>query len=172
MNCSHSPHDTQRTALGQICAVAILCFAVATGCNGGGDGHDHDHDHDHSPGGHSQDDGDHSHDHAMDDDAHGERHTLGEVQVSGLTATVYQFGAIEAGKEAHAEVEFSNGSTVTAVRLWYGDESGRGVMKAKADKLESGAYHAHIEVKEGVTGQLWVEVETASGREAVSVAPK
>ncbi|MEM7166253.1 MAG: hypothetical protein AAF581_12355 [Planctomycetota bacterium] len=156
----------QLILLSLLCS-GVLCFA---GCSGGDNGHGHDH----GPGGHSHEAGD-GHDHGSGDtDMHGERQQIGSITAGSAKATVFQFGKLELGKEAHVEVELADQGAATAVRVWYGDESGRGAMKALADKQDSGIYHAHVEVKKDApaSAQFWIEVETKDGdRGRAAVAP-
>ena len=59
---------------------------------------------------------------------------------------------------------------VLQIRLWVGDESGRGAMKARAEKEGATHYHAHVAIggEFRADHQLWVEVESADGTKSTA----
>lgn len=148
--------------------VLLLGLGLCTGCTDENKGHDHDHEH-----AHDDHDHDHDHDHPDADEDHGTRHARGTINTGAATGNVFQLGPVQAGSEAHIEFEPGAADAVTAVRVWIGNEAGKGVMKTLADKQKSGIYHAHVEVKPALPedAKIWVEVETTDGqRQRGSVA--
>ncbi len=121
-------------------------FAVAKGEGknaGGKDAHDHG-DHDHGAGS-----------------------AIGTATIGAWTVKVS--GEIEAGKEAHLDIELS-GSTEkpAAVRVWIGAQDGKGAMKQKADG-DGKEYHAHADVPSPIPAdaKLWIEIQNARGVKSV-----
>jgi hypothetical protein len=115
----------------------------------------------------------HDHDHAMAEpsDVHeGEKHELGTQQAGVYTVKATQTGEIKPGVEVVFEIVVSGGTTKpTAVRAWVGSEDGQGSAKSKAEAGDKD-YHAHIELPASIpaNSKLWVELDTASGRQRAS----
>lgn len=143
-----------------------------------GDGHDHaddghddhshedGHDHDHDDTGSGKTHDDHS-DHDHGDHGHGDSGAIGTVTIGEWTVVVS--GEIEAGSEAHLDIELS-GSEVrpAAVRVWIGTQDGKGAMKQKADG-DGKSYHAHTDVPNPIPAdaQLWIEIDDGKGGKTV-----
>lgn len=110
------------------------------------------------------------HDHgAHKDHGHGKAVELGEATIGSWTVEAERMGEITAGKETTIELALKPTSPLPkAVRLWIGEESGKGSTKAKAEpeEKEAGHYHVHVEVpKELPAGaRLWVSLEGADGQ--------
>lgn len=158
--------DYRRPAIG----VLSLALGVA-GCDqDAGHGHDHDHDHGHAH--------DHDHDHGVEHeegaeagaeaDDHGKANVLGKQEHAGFSVQATLYGQVKPGEEAAADVEVS-GAALEAVRLWIGEESGRGATKSKGEPKKDGGYHFHIEVPATIPegAKLWVELDT--GKEDMPV---
>ncbi|MBW7906480.1 MAG: hypothetical protein LC135_15870 [Phycisphaerae bacterium] len=76
------------------------------------------------------------------------------------------------GGEAAIDVWVSGGD-VAVVRLWIGDESARGSIRARAeieDPKSPDHWHAHVEIPESFSpdSRLWVEIETPAGARHVA----
>ena len=116
----------------------VLCGSLA-GCGDGGSTS-------HGDGGHS---------HA------GERFDLGSVEAAGLTISATQIGRIEPGRAIVVELDVKGDpKSFDVIRMWVGDESGKGVLRMRATRSE-GSYHAHLDVDVEATAEarLWLEVE-------------
>ena len=110
-----------------------------------------------------------------DDHSKDEAHELGRFTLGGWTVVAVQEGKVEAGKEAHFDVDLS-GSTdkPAAVRVWIGTQDGKGSMKSKADG-DGKEFHAHADAPSPLSAdaKLWIEIETSKGEKLVgSVAIK
>ena len=73
-------------------------------------------------------------------------------------------GDIEPGAELHVELEPSGGGSPETIRLWVGEESGAGSLKAKAD-AHGDHLDGHVEVPDELASgaKLWLQVESSSG---------
>lgn len=148
--------------------LAAAPLVILMGCGGGQEGHREGDGHDH--GTHSADDGhdhgsDESGDHESDEHAHdGETHELGSVTVAGVTLEVSITGDIEPGAELHVGLKPSGGASPGTIRLWVGEESGAGSLKAKAD-AHGDHLDGHVEVPDELApgAKLWLQVESSSG---------
>lgn len=91
--------------------------------------------------------------------------SLGKVKIGAHEVEVFQDGKVEPGKEANFELKVSGEPAPIAIRGWIGIESGRGSVRTKAHDHD-GEIHLHVEVPDHIPAdaQLWVEVETESGR--------
>lgn len=121
-----------------------------------GDGHDHGEE-GHAEEGH---------------DEHGEERALGTLAFGDTVLAIALAGAVEAGHEAHVEVEVQSGPAPAAVRLWIGIESAEGSTKSLAE-AHDGHFHGHVDAPATLApeARLWVEVENAAGeRSAQSIA--
>lgn len=152
-----------RTFLHLTGAVSAALLLAACGEHGP-DGHSHgskDHDHPH-PHPHAENGG------AMTD-PHGEKIVIGTATLGAWELSPHRFNAIVPGADLEAGVDLSPAEPAPqALRIWIGDESGRGSIKAKADPINGspGTWHAHVTVPDPIASgaQYWVELETADGR--------
>ncbi len=124
----------------------------------------HHDDADHEGEGHHDDDADHEgegHDHDADDKTYGGK--VGNYEVS-----IKLHGEISAGGKAHLDIALSGPAKAPkAVRLWVGNKSAKGSMKARAGKGHSpGEYHVEVEVPEKMpeNSKLWIQIQDSSGR--------
>ncbi len=154
-----------------------LCLAFFAGCGDDHAGHDHGaeaHDHDaHAGHDHADheghDHGDHAgHDHGAEGhshDAHGKEQQLGEVKAGDFTFNAIQFGDVVGQSEAVFTLTYAQ-SPAPELRLWIGNEDGRGSVKAllSYDK-EQKHYHGHVEVPGALPegAAVWLEA-TADGK--------
>lgn len=150
--------DRNPTLFAWIAALALLAPACsrdakdpsAPGANSGEDGGA-------GPGGDPHEDGERA---------------LGTVSAGGTSLAVAIAGEVAPGAELHVELDVTEGATPVAVRLWAGQESGVGSLRAKAD-ADGAHFHAHVEIPSDVSkdARLWIEVEAADGkRRAESLA--
>lgn len=102
-------------------------------------------------------------------DDHGAARSLGTVEVGGATLAVSRLGEIEAGQEAHFEIEHTGGPVPAAIRIWIGVESSEGSVKSLADGGD-GHFHVHADAPAAITPEmrLWIEVENAAGERSVA----
>jgi hypothetical protein len=129
---------------------------------------------------HAHDDGTvHTDDHA--EPAGGAGHGGAIIELG--TATIGPFsvrasrdqGEIKAGGDVPIDVWLTGGdiSKVTAVRFWIGTEQGDQFVKAKANieiPSEPNHWHTHAAVPNPIPAgsKLWVEIETAEGKQVGS----
>ena len=109
-----------------------------------------------------------------DDEHKGEKKDLGKKEIGGYTVQVAQVGDVKAGEEAVFVITLSGGSgKPKAIRGWVGIESGERSIKSKAED-EGKEFHLHHEVSKPIPpkSKLWIEVETASGKQKGSFAYK
>lgn len=100
--------------------------------------------------------------------AHGEKKDLGTTTVAGMKLGVAQMGEVKAGSQAVFEVKLEAGQEKPkALRLWVGNASAEGSVKAKATG-EGPDYDVHVEVPKTLPqgSQLWLDVEPATGKKA------
>ena len=121
-----------------------------------GDGHDHDHDiadaHEHGDGhDHDHDTGD-AHEHGDGDDhdigdahEHGGTYSVSGDAFGGRALRVEVGGGLKPGSQLHVEGEVVSGPATEVLRVWVGDASGVGSMKARTDVL-NGRFHVHVVV--------------------------
>lgn len=149
-------------------ALIAAPLTILMGCGGGPDGHSTDDGHDH--GSYSADDG-HDHgpeesgDHESGEHSHeGETHELGSLTVAGVTLEVSITGIIEPGAELHVGLDPSGDAAPETIRLWIGEESGVGSLKAKANS-HGDHFDGHVEVpgEFGPGAKLWLQVESSNG---------
>ena len=109
--------------------------------------------------------------HEHEEDEHkGEKKELGKKKIGGYTVQVTQVGDVKAGEEAVFVITLADGAgKPKAIRGWVGVESGERSIKSKAEE-EGKEYHLHHEVSKPVQpkSKLWVEVETATGKQKAS----
>lgn len=91
---------------------------------------------------------------------------VGEVSIGSFKVSAKQVGSVEAKKTATFEIYLKGNEEPKVVRVWVGDKSGKGSVKAKAVKTAK-YYDADVEIPESLTSDsaLWVEIESGSGRE-------
>ena len=86
--------------------------------------------------------------------------------------SIMQHGEISAGGKAHLDIALSGPAKAPkALRLWVGNKSAKGSMKARAGKGHSpGEYHVEVEVPEKMpeNSKLWVEIQDSDGRKKSS----
>ena len=144
--------DFMKLLLGPVLAIALLL----TGC-GGGDSHDdHDHEEHAEDGSQGGEDGD-EHD-------HGPGEELGEIEIAGSVLHVSLGGEPGPNVTLHIDIEVESGPTPAAIRVWVGDESATGSIKAKA-MGSNGDYHADATCPAELTEDdaLWIEIEPTDG---------
>jgi len=103
----------------------------------------------------------------------GEPHALGTADAGGVEVFVTRIGDLTPGGETLFELEIEDDPGIVAVRIWVGDESGRGSLKSLAGRDGPGRYHAHVELDDTLPegSRVWIEVETEEGTETGSVEP-
>ena len=104
---------------------------------------------------------------------HGERVSLGEAKVGGLTLTVFRLAKLEPGHELDLDLDFPAGTALPGtLRGWIGSESGTGSMKTLFHKDTATRMHGHCEVPNPLPegSRLWLELEGSSGSSRTSVA--
>jgi len=91
---------------------------------------------------------------------------VGEVSIGAFQVSAKQVGPVEAKKTATFEIYLKGKEDPKVVRVWVGDKSGKGSVKAKAVKTAK-YYDADVEIPETLSSDsaLWVEIEGAAGRE-------
>ncbi len=111
----------------------------------------------------------HADDHGPTDAHTGEPHNLGTTTIGGYDVAVTQIGDVHAGEGATFEIRATPDADISAVRAWVGVESGQGSLKVLAPK-RGDFYDADLEVPAQLAedSRVWVELETASGRNAGS----
>jgi len=98
-------------------------------------------------------------------DAHsGESHHLGTVTIAGATLDISMTGNIAPKVQMHFDIVQTAGPTLSTIRLWIGDESALGSLKAKSDAHDN-HFHAHVEAPDilAMDSKLWVEARDAAG---------
>lgn len=117
----------------------------------------------------------HSHDHDhKEGEKHGEDHgpltDLGTKKIGTYEVQVSLAGAVKAGEEAVFIIKPKGTEEPKAVRAWVGVESGQGSIKTKAEEEKEGEWHAHHTVSKPMpaNGKVWVELETAAGKQKAS----
>lgn len=108
--------------------------------------------------------------------SHGPVEAVGTVDISVYKIAVSASGEIAAGKQWHVELRLNPDQPVPkAIRLWVGNESGRGSVRAKAEaeKDAKGEYSAHVEVPSPLPadGKLWIAIEPENGQAAKGALP-
>ena len=173
-----------------VVATATVCLALA-GCSGenagptpkpppgahvhgdhGDAGHEHaDGDHGHGDAGHEHGDGDHGHGDAGHEHGDGPVYMVSGDAFGGRALRVEIGGGLEPGSELHVAGEVVSGPATEVLRVWVGDASAVGSMKAKADVVK-GHFHVHVEVPAEIPAgaALWFEHVGADGEvQTVSV---
>jgi ABC-type Zn2+ transport system substrate-binding protein/surface adhesin len=122
-------------------------------------------------------DHDHAHDPASTRTGDGHEHSnaikLGMASAGPFTLRAARDdGPLSPGGEAAIDVWVSGGDAAV-VRLWIGDESARGSIRARAEIESPGSsdhWHAHVEIPQSLLpdGRLWVEIETPDGARHVA----
>ena len=147
----------------------ITTFFVMTGYLGvavaGGAGNAHHFaaetdQHEHKEG-EKHKEGEHQDEHA------GEKKDLGKLKIGAYEVQVTQFGEIKAGEEAVFVITPKGEGEPKAVRAWIGVESGKGSIKTKAEEEKKGEWHAHHAVSKPLptNSKIWIELETANGKQ-------
>jgi hypothetical protein len=120
---------------------------------------------------------DHDHDHAAsgkpDHHEEGAAADLGTVTIAGFSVKASQDGTVEAGKEAHFDLQVTGGSgTVSTVRVWIGAEDGKGSRKARGEG-DPKDMHLHVDAPSPLdpAARLWIELELEGGTKAVGSLP-
>lgn len=111
-------------------------------------------------------------------DEHGHSHEESKLAfpkaiVGPWTVSVTVSGALEAGKEAHADFTVTGGEAMPkALRAWIGSESAEETGKARVDLSAKGTAHGHLDVPKPLKPEhrLWIEVESGGKRQRSSVA--
>lgn len=102
----------------------------------------------------------HKHD---DGHSHGESSDLGTTTVLGIKIKATQEGKLD-GKEGVFEFEIDTAETSRpeSIRVWIGNESGRGSTKSKATSKEAHFHDIHVELpKQPISNsRLWLEMDT------------
>ena len=113
--------------------------------------------------------------HEHEGDEHkGEKADLGKLKIGGHTVQVTQVGDVKPGEEAVFVIVLVDGAgKPKAIRGWVGVESGERSIKSRAEE-EGKEHHLHHEVSKPIPpkSKLWLEVETASGKQKGSFAYK
>ena len=108
-------------------------------------------------------------------DEHGAESVLGTVTIGAHTFEVTQLGEVEAGKEAHLDLEFPASRPMPGiVRAWIGVESGQGSMKGKLGKEGEHGMHGHLQVPKPIPAgsKIWIEIEEGTNVQRGSIAWK
>ena len=111
------------------------------------------------------------HDHAGHDHSghnHGPLTLLGKQTLGGTEFMVGGAGQPQAGGQWHVAIALAPGAPAPkAIRLWVGNDTGRGSEKAKAsaDAHHPGMYATHVAVPTPLPAdsKLWVSFENAAG---------
>ncbi len=117
------------------------------------------------------------HDHKKDgkvEEHKGEKKDLGSQKAGAYTVQVTQVGDVTPGAEAVFIITPKGEGEPKAVRAWVGAETGKGSIKTKAEEEKEGEWHAHHQVSKPLPAgsKLWVELETAGGKQMASFATK
>lgn len=123
-----------------------------------GDGHKH---------------GDEGHEHS-EDEHKGEKQDLGTQKIGAFEVQVTLVGEVKPGEEAIFIISPKGQGEPKSVRAWVGVETGKGSIRTKAEEEKEGEWHAHHQVSKPlpVASKLWVELETAGGKQKGSFALK
>lgn len=132
--------------------IRTTAFLAALACPlGAAEGHDHDHA---------------GHGHGKEAAGHQAKATaVGEVVIGGITVAVSRDGELTPGQtvELHLTIEPATPAP-KAIRLWVGNEAGKGSTKARAH-MHGDHGHADVEIPgtlpEG--SAVWIQVEPAEG---------
>jgi hypothetical protein len=112
----------------------------------------------------------HGHEH-KEGEKHGEDHgpltDLGTKKIGTYEVQLTLAGEVKAGEEAVFIIKPKGTEEPKAVRAWVGVESGQGSIKTKAEEEKEGEWHAHHKVSKPMpaNGKVWVELETAAGKQ-------
>lgn len=115
----------------------------------------------------------HDHDHKEGDkheEDHGPLTDLGTKKVGAHDVQVSLAGEVKPGEEAVFVIKPKGTAEPKAVRAWVGVESGQGSIKTKAEEEKEGEWHAHHKVSKPMpaNSKVWVELETAAGKQRAS----
>ena len=104
----------------------------------------------------------------------GEKMDLGKLKIGAYEVQVTQFGEIKAGEEAVFVITPKGEGEPKAVRAWVGIESGKGSIKTKGEEEKEGEWHAHHTVSKPLpaNSKIWIELETANGKQKGSIELK
>ena len=119
--------------------------------------------------GHEHKEGEHKH--GQGEEEHkGEKKDLGSKKVGSFNVQVTQVGDVKSGEETILIIKPKGDGEPKAVRAWIGVESGQGSIKTKAEEEKEGEWHAHHKVSKPLPAKskLWVELETAAGKQRAS----
>ena len=97
----------------------------------------------------------------------GAKKDLRKQKVGAYEVQVTQVGEVKAGEEAIFIITPKGEAEPKAVRAWVGVESGKGSIKTKAEREKEGKWHAHHTVSKPLPtdSKLWIELETANGKQ-------
>ncbi len=89
------------------------------------------------------------------------------LSLAGVTLDIAAQGTLHPNSVYHLEMVLVAGSPGGTVRVWIGDESGKGSMKTKADG-HGDHYHAHVLTPKVINEKtaLWIEVQSVTGDRA------
>ena len=159
-------------ALFAVCAFSFAMTSCAKKDSNSAQGQaatsDHDHANDH---GHDHAD-DHGHDHA-DDHGHDHADAISKtIDIAGTQLVISIEGTVTANAELHVEITAANADKISALRLWFGTQSGEESLKTKADD-EGDHWHAHVECPSTIPNDssLWIEVEDTDGTRLSKAVP-
>ncbi len=107
---------------------------------------------------------------------HGPLTVLGTPTLGGTGIVVGAAGQPQAGEQWHIAIALApRAPAPKAIRIWVGNDTGRGSEKAKAagDAHHPRAYAAHVAVPAPLPAgsQLWVSLENAAGEVAKTALP-
>lgn len=101
----------------------------------------------------------------------GTHHDLGSVDVGAHRLAIHMIGDVKPDAEVVIEATSEKPLSVKALRLWIGDATATGALKAKANIDAQGtSAHAHVETSASVPdgAKLWLSIEENDGKEAVA----
>lgn len=141
-----------------------------TPANSGASAPKHD---DHAGHDHAKGDKHDDHDHAAGDkhddhDSHGPTTVLGNASIGSFAVVASRAGDVTPGGEIAVDIDITpaagTAAKVGAVRVWIGEQDGKGSMKAKLD-----SDHGHVEVPKPMPAgsKLWVEIEDDKGAKSL-----
>ena len=104
----------------------------------------------------------------------GEKKDLGKQKIGSFNVQVVQIGDVKPGAESIFIITPKGEGEPKAIRAWVGIESGQGSIRTAAEEEKEGEWHAHHQVSKPMPpkSKLWVELETAAGKQKASFALK
>lgn len=102
----------------------------------------------------------------------GSAHTIEADAFGGRQLSVELGSSIRPGGDLHVGGKVVSGPATDAIRMWIGDETGLGSMKAKAT-VHNGRFHVHVDVPAPVEpdAALWMEITDADGTRHTTSLP-